>query len=154
MGHVRQTAHIRAPMERVWDFLTDYARAPEWQTNVVEIGEFSGTPGEVGFRYEAVYRAMGRRMETSSEITRSERPTLLEEQGTMPGSGPVTMTSTLEPGADGGTNITYELDYELGSGLLSGIADRLIMERAIERDVRHSTENMKELIEAEAVVTA
>jgi hypothetical protein len=59
-----------------------------------------------------------------------------------------------EPTADGGTALTFTTDYELGSGFLAGVADRLIFERAIERDVRHSSENLKALAEAEIAVTA
>lgn len=153
MGHIREAAHINAPIERVWEFLVDYRRWPEWQTNVVEVEERGGVPGEVGFTYLGVYKALGRRLETHSEITRSERPRLIEEKGTMPGGGQMTMLSTLEPAPDGGTNLEFMLDYELGSGFLAGVADKLVFERSIERDTRHSTENLIALIESEAPVS-
>ncbi|MGH2356885.1 MAG: hypothetical protein ACRDGJ_02595 [Candidatus Limnocylindria bacterium] len=50
--------------------------------------------------------------------------------------------------------MTVELDYELPGGLAGDIADKLFMERAIERRIRHSNENLKALAEAKAGVTA
>jgi uncharacterized membrane protein len=154
MGHIREVLSIQAPVERVWEFLADYARAPEWQSNVIEVKDFEGTPGEVGFSYTAIYKAMGRRMESRSTITGAERPGFLEEKGSMPGGGEVTMTNVLEPAPDGGTAVTFTFDYELGAGFFGQIADRLVFERAIERDVRHSSENLKALIEAEVAAQA
>lgn len=40
------------------------------------------------------------------------------------------------------------MDYELPGGFFGDIADRLFMERQIERDVKHSNENFKALCEA------
>jgi hypothetical protein len=118
------------------------------------VKDFEGEPGEVGFRFAAVYKVMGRRLESRSEITRSEMPRFIEETGNMPGGGDVISSSVLEPTADGGTAVTFTMDYQLGSSLLAGIADRLAFERAIERDVRQSSENLKSLAEAEIPITA
>ena len=51
MGHIRESVHINAPIDRVWALGIDHARWPEWQTNLVEIKDFSGVPGQPGFRY-------------------------------------------------------------------------------------------------------
>jgi uncharacterized membrane protein len=154
MGHIKEVIHIGAPPDRVWTFLTAYERSPEWQTNVIEVKDFEGTPGDVGFAYTGIYRALGRQMESRSRITRAEFPRLIEEKGSGPGGSELTVSNMLEATPDGGTELTFELDYDLGTSFLAGIADRLVMERAIERDVRHSGENLKELVEAEAAVSA
>jgi uncharacterized membrane protein len=152
VGHIKETIFINAPVEKVWEFMVDYRRAPEWQSNVVEVKEFDGTPGEPGFAYTAVYKAMGRRLESRSTIVRSERPRFLEEEGSMAGNGKVTMLNTLETTREGGTALTFTLEYDVGSFFLAGVADKLVFERSIERDVRHSSENLKALVEAERPV--
>jgi uncharacterized membrane protein len=154
MGHIKEVIHIGAPPERVWKFLTAYERAPEWQTNVIEVKDFEGKPGEVGFAYTGIYRALGRQMESRSRITRADFARLLEEKGSGPGGSELTVSNQLEATPDEGTKLTFELDYDLGAGFFSGIADKLLIERAIERDVRHSSENLKALIEAEVAVSA
>jgi hypothetical protein len=45
-------------------------------------------------------------------------------------------------------------DYELPGGFFGDMADKLFMERAIERDLRHSNQNLKALCEAKAAVHA
>jgi uncharacterized membrane protein len=51
-------------------------------------------------------------------------------------------------GAGPGTDISFEMDYELPGGFIGGIAVKLFMERQIERDIKHSNENFKALCEA------
>lgn len=148
MGHVRDVVDIHAPIERVWDFVTDYARWPQWQTNLIEIRDFIGVPGQVGFSYVAVYKGLGRRLEGRFEITRSERPRVIEEKGHLPGVGDATSMTILESTPDGGTSITFSLDYTMVGGFLGDIADRLIFEHSLERDFHTSGLTMKELIEA------
>jgi len=152
MGHIRETVSVHAPIERVWELVTDYARFPEWQTNLIEVKDFEGVPGEVGFAYRAVYKALGRRIEGRFEIAKVERPRFLEEKGEMPGTGEATTTTVLESTPDGGTACTFTMDYEMGAGFLAGLADRILFERAIERDIRHSNENLKALVEAGVLV--
>ena len=49
-----------------------------------------------------------------------------------------------------------DIEYELPPGIIGQIADRLFVERAVERDLRHSIENFTALVEAEVpqLVTA
>ena len=49
--------------------------------------------------------------------------------------------------AGGGTDVTVEFEYDLPGGLFAGIAEKLLG-GSIERDLRHSMENFKELAEA------
>ncbi len=150
MGHIRETATIEAPIDLVWTLLTDVGRFPEWQTNLIEITDVSGEPGEVGFSYRSVSSALGRRLEGTATTTKSERPRFLEERAKMPGMGDVRMTNVLEEREDRTVAYTFTLDYELGSGFLASLADRLLFERSIHRDVKHTTQNFKDLVESEA----
>jgi len=51
-----------------------------------------------------------------------------------------------------GTKLSTDLDYELPMGLFGNVADKLFAERAMTRDVHHSGENFKALVEEEAMV--
>ena len=53
-----------------------------------------------------------------------------------------------------GTDVTVEADYELPAGFLGHIADRLFIEKAMERQMRHGFENFKALAEAQVPVPA
>ena len=99
------------------------------------------------------FEAGGRRLETRWEVSKVETPRLLEQTATSPAGGQATSTTTFEP-AGGGTDITIEIDYELPGGFAGGMADKLFVERAIERDIKHSIENFKAICEVEVQVPA
>jgi uncharacterized membrane protein len=153
MGHIRESIHIDSPIEHVWELGAKCERYPEWQTGIVEVKDCSGPIDHVGAKYSIVYKSMGRRLDATFEVTRAERPRLIEQKGTVPGGGNATFLQTAEP-AGGGTDITLTMDYELPGGFIGDLANKLFMERALERDIRHSNENFKALCEAEAKVPA
>ncbi len=153
MGHIRESIHVDAPIDQVWELGAKCERYPEWQTGIVEVKDCTGPIDHLGAKYTIVYKSMGRRLEATFEVTRAEKPRLMEQKGTVPGGGHGTSVQTLEP-AGGGTDLTFTFDYELPGGFVGGMADKLFMERALERDIRHSNENFKALCEVEAKVTA
>ena len=153
MGHVRDTFHIDASPDRVWALVTDLSRYSEWQAGLVEVKDSSGSLDHVGSKFTAVVQVMGRRLEATSEVTKVEPGKLIEQRGSVVGGGPAVSTFRIEP-VSGGTDMTVELAYELPGGLIGDIADKLFMERAIERQIRHSNENFKALAEAKVGVTA
>jgi coenzyme Q-binding protein COQ10 len=147
MGRVRDQFRVGAPIEAVWDLATDTSRMVEWQSALVEVRDATGKLDRIGAAYSPVYRFAGRKLEGHFEVTRVEKPTLLEFKGTAPGGGKATQTLKLDR-ADSGTDVSFEIDYELPGGFFGGIADKLFMERQIERDIKHSNENFKALCEA------
>lgn len=153
MGHIRETIHVDAPIEQVWELGANCERYLEWQTGIVEVKGCTGPIDHVGARYTAVYKAMGRTLEVTIEATRAEKPRLIESKLTVPGGGHGT-TLQMAESAGGGTDLTFTFDYELPGGFVGGMADKLFMERAIERDIRHGNENFKALCESEAKVMA
>jgi uncharacterized membrane protein len=149
MPQIREQTRIDAPVERIWDVSADASRIPEWQTNIVEIKDVTGALDQVGTRYTAVSRLLGRQIEGQWEVTRSERGRALEVTGTAPGGGRAVQLVTTTP-AGGATDLTVEFDYELPGSFLGQFANRLFVERAAQRDMRHSLENFKALCEQEA----
>jgi carbon monoxide dehydrogenase subunit G len=130
-----------------WDLGADASRVPEWQEGVLEVKDITGKLDQVGAGYSTVLRIMGRRLEGRFEVSKVDKPRLVELSGTAPGGGRAKSTVWLEP-AGGGTDLTVEIDYELPGGLISDVADKVFMERAVERQIRHSNENFKALCEA------
>lgn len=148
MPKVSEEVHIDAPPERVWDVITDPQRIPEYNVTIVEVTEASGRLDEVGARYTAVAKIYGRRLEGTWETTEVLPGRRLVARGSTPGGGQASVISTVEP-ADGGTRAGVEIEYELPAGFLGAVANKLFVERAVERDVRHSGENLKALAESQ-----
>ena len=147
MGHLREQFHVDAPAEAVWDLVTDTQRLVEWQSGLVEVKDSTGKLDRVGAAFSPVFRFAGRKLEGHFEVSRIEKPNLLEFKGTSPGGGKATQTLKLDR-AGAGTDVSFEMDYELPGGFFGGIADKLFMERQIERDIKHSNANLKALCEA------
>jgi uncharacterized membrane protein len=60
----------------------------------------------------------------------------------------------LTPAEDGGADVETVLEYELPLGVFGQLADKLFLERTMQRNVRHSYENFRALVEAKAPVLA
>ena len=153
MGHVLQTGHIDAPPEKAFAVAIDAARIPEWNASVSEVRDITGSLDQLGSNYVSVLKLGGRLLEGRWEVSRVESPRLLEFTGTAPGGGRATATNRFEA-VGAGTDVTIEIEYELPGGFIGGMADKLFVERAIERDVKHSVENFKAICEAEVQVPA
>jgi hypothetical protein len=145
--------HIDAPPESAYAFVIDASRIPEWNSSVVEVRDVTGKLDTVGASYTAILKLGGRQLETRWEVTRVEGQRLAEFVASSASGGRATSTTTLEPAA-GGTDLTIEVDYELPGGFVGGMADKLFVERAIERDIKHSMENIKAICEAQVRVPA
>ena len=153
MGQVHTTSHVDVAPEQAFEFGAQAERMPEWNASIVEVKDVGGPLDTAGAGYTAVMKLGGRKLEGHWAVTRVEKPLFAELRGTAPGGGTATWITRYAPAA-GGTDITIELDYELPGGFIGGLADKLFVERAIERDLRHSSENFKAIVEAEAPVHA
>jgi uncharacterized membrane protein len=81
-----------------------------------------------------------------------ERPRSLKMVGTGPEDSKLTLAYRFIP-AGTGTDLETEVDYELPAGFLGQVADKLFVENWIQRDLRHSMDNFKALVETKVPVT-
>jgi uncharacterized membrane protein len=153
MTTVRMKGHFDAPIERVFELGSDFKRYPEWNAAYSDIKEVIGPPDKVGTRILGVTKVLGRHMEGWGDIVEVDPPRLLKVSGKGLEGGTVTTTYRYTP-AGTGTDYEFEGEYELPAGFLGQIADKLFVEKAVERDLRHSIENFKALVEAKTPVLA
>ena len=152
MKHVRMTAQFDAPIEKVFELSTDYQRFPEWNVSYSAVDPVSGPYDKVGTRFHTTMKLLGRQIEGWAEIAEVEKPKLLKITGTSLQGGSLTALYHFTPVGIAATDVEMEIDYELPAGLLGQIADKLFVERTIERDLRHSIENFKALVEVKTPV--
>jgi uncharacterized membrane protein len=148
MGHIRDSVHVDAPIERVWELAAQCSRYPEWEVGVIGVHHCSGSIDHVGARYTAIYKFMGRRLEGPREVTKAEKPRLLEQRFISPGGAHGSFIIASEP-AGGGTAVTLASDYELPGGFLGDLADKLFMGRLLKQNFKRSNESFKALCEAQ-----
>ena len=150
MPHLTMTTHFDAPIERVAELGSDFKRYPEWNVTYREIKEITPEPVRLGTRVHAVAVILGQRTEGWAEVVEFEPPRLMKMTGTSVDQGKVTTTYRSTP-VPSGTDMVIEMDYEV-PGILRKVADKLFVEKAIERDLKHSIENFKALVEAPVAV--
>jgi uncharacterized membrane protein len=151
MGHVHNSVHINAPPEVAWEIARDPARIPEWNTTVVAVKDVSGPLDQPGTTYTAVSKLVGRPLDVRWRIDNVEPLRRVEATASAPGGGSARLS--VQYGADaGGTTVTVDIDYELPMGFLGDVVDKLFAERSMTRDVEHSGENFKALVEEQVMV--
>lgn len=152
MVQIRMSTHYEAPIERVFEFATDAIRYPEWNVNYAEIKEVTGPLDRVGSRIHGVLRVLGRLFDGWGEVVEVDKPRLLKLTSSSPeGSNTILYRFTPE---GTGTRAEFELEYDVRPGIFGQLIDKLFIERAIERDLKHSLENSKAFIEARTPVHA
>ena len=161
MGHVSYTEQIQATPEQIWTILSDITRLPEWAYQdgrypyPVE-GKYGSDQQEgAGVLWVGV-SADGQT--ATQEVTLWEPPTKLIYQLKEIENAPLEMTQIntfdLEPVGDG-TQVTWSVDWSVTSGFsLNSILVRFTGDGNFEEMIAGSLENLKRLVEKEAVLEA
>jgi uncharacterized protein YndB with AHSA1/START domain len=150
MARLEREIVIAAPPERVFAYLAQPERTPEWSPNVVSIRRTSAGPIGVGATTETLVKALGTTQKALGRCTAFEPPRrLVIESETASGARTVNETLLLAEGV-GATRLRAILDYTLpggalGRGLIGGF---LGADRQIERDFTQSLARLKAIVEA------
>ena len=144
MARVERTITINAPVEKVFDYVSDATNGPEFIPSQVETEYVTRTQEGVGSRYRWVYKLLGIRFEGESicaEYVPNERIVSETKSGILS-----TWTYTFEP-EDGGTKLTLAVDYTIPVPVLGKFAEALVL-RQNEREADLGMANLKAIMEA------
>ena len=142
MAKIEFSVDVQRPVEEVFAYLTDPANLPEWQAGAIE-GRLEGTgPIAKGARLHETRKLLGRRFETTLEVTEYEPNRRFALRSV---SGPIQfrVDHSFEP-ANGGTKLTVEGEGE--SGGFFKLAEPLVI-RQVERQTKNDFQTLKELLE-------
>lgn len=145
MVKVEGTVVINRPIEEVFAFLTNPDNSSLWQGMVLEAKQTSEGPVGVGTTGQVVGQFLGRRMESTWEVTEFElnrKATLKTTSGPIPYMN----SATLEP-VEEGTKVTLVAEYEVGG--FFKLAEP-ILARMAQRQAETDYANLKDLVEAQA----
>jgi uncharacterized protein YndB with AHSA1/START domain len=132
---------INRPASEVFSYLTDPEKAPEWQSSLIEA--HADGPMQVGTKVTEVRKFLGRRMDSTLEVTQYE-PDRKFSMRVLSGPVPFDVEHTLEVD-DGGTRLKW-----VGTGEPAGffkLAEPLVARQA-QRQFRGDFETLKDLLEA------
>lgn len=141
MIRVEHTLEIDRPAEDVFDYLTTIESLPDWQASALEASR-EGDPG-VGMQVHETRKFLGRRVESTLEVTEYERPRRFSLR-TISGPVPFEVRHTLEEIA-GRTRLSFEGTGETGG--FFKLAEPVVARRA-ERQFIGDLETLKDVLEA------
>jgi carbon monoxide dehydrogenase subunit G len=146
MPRVEEGIVIDRPPEAVFEFVTTPENDYLWMATAVERKPEPAGPIGVGSRIRAVDKFLGRRIESTLEITEHEpsRRSSIRLEGPIKARG----SYDLQP-LDGGTRFVWTLDAESGLGglYLGKITDPLVT-LLFRRRVRFDLRRLKEMLES------
>jgi uncharacterized membrane protein len=138
------TVVIDRPVEEVFDFATDPNNDSLWQSTTLETEQTSEGVVDVGTTFRNTTKFLGRRIESTSEISENEPPhkqCIKITSGPIPGSG----CYLFESADDGSTRFTQTFEAEVGG--FFRLAEPVVG-RAIRRQMEADMATLKDLLEA------
>jgi uncharacterized protein YndB with AHSA1/START domain len=136
------SVHVNRPVAEVFGYMADPTKLPEWNA-VVEEAKPSETPVRVGTKIQTRARFLGRKIESTAEITEYELNRRFVQKSEKP--FPLTISTTVE--AEGaGTKIVSVFEGEPGGFFRVG---EPILARISKNQFQTQLETAKELLEAQ-----
>ncbi len=143
MVTIEASVDINRPIEEVFAYATDPAKKPEWSSLLLECTLDGSGPIGVGSRIRSIGKFLGRRLESTSEVTQYEPPSKFAMR-VVSGGVHLEIDRQLES-IDEGTRYRSRLVGD--SGGLFKLADPIVaalMKRTVETDLQ----TLKALLEA------
>lgn len=133
---------IARPPAEVWAYLADPTHLPDWQADIEEVRDAPGGPLPVGASFTEVRSFMGKRVESTLEVTVAE-PGAELSLATVSGPVQVSISHRLEPAGD---RTLVLVEAEADPGKLFGLGGPLLR-KAAERRARGDFERLKAVLE-------
>jgi len=148
LTRIEKSIVIEAPVEKVFDFVTDFDNHVKTQPPEVEMTVLSRDKGptRVGFKAKMRAKFGGKEWEVEEETTqlvKNKRFSGRQKSGALK---KLEHTDLFEP-TEKGTKWTAILEYELSYSLLGKVVDKLKAPKDIEKSMDYSMKKTKELIE-------
>ena len=145
MRHLENVVHFDAPIERVFDLAIDPGRWTEYMPWISDVTDVHGRGDRVGDVASFTDHAPGRTVRATVIVTEAIRPALQTTETHYEDGSHMVMTMRFTP-SDGGTDIATTADYQLATGLLSGIQE-VVTGPFVERRMREMAQNFARLLE-------
>jgi hypothetical protein len=145
--HFRIDAQVRVPLPVADAYRVYVDRVVEWQTSVA-LKPRRARQAVAGAEYDATYSFVGKQYTGVLRIVAADPGRSVSIEAT--GSGITVWYVTSFHAAGDGTEVRVKGDYELPDNIFVRIADRLIIERSIARDIARANESYRALCTAEA----
>ena len=144
MTRIIKEMEINVPVEKVFNFVTDYANAPRYTEHLVRFEPTTEIKREKGARFDMTGEIFGIPCKSQLEIV-----DFVENRGwhLKPVSGTQIEIQWLFRSTEKGTRVTYITKYRLPFGLMGKIIDSLIVRRLARKGAEKTLQKLKDLLE-------
>jgi uncharacterized protein YndB with AHSA1/START domain len=146
MARAEVSTTIKRPVEDVFAVLSNPENSPKWSSASLEAKITSAGTFGVGSTARTVSKVLGRRLESEMELTEFE-PNRKFAAHSKSGPFPVQLSMTFQ-GTEGGTRVNATIEGE-PAGFFK-LAEPLIV-RTVKRQLQSDLDNLKDLMEANAL---
>lgn len=148
MSEIHKTATIDAPVEKVFALVDNPENIPKYVPNVERVVDVKRTDRRIGDTFRVIYKVLGMTFDEKFTVTAYEpnHKTVSHFDGGMKG----TFSWTFEPQAPQ-TEVSIDIEYEVGGGILGKAADALVLERTNDKNMDEAIENMRRVLAGEKV---
>jgi uncharacterized membrane protein len=148
LTRIEKSIVVEAPVEKVFDFATDFDNFVKTQLPEVEMTVLSRDkgPDRVGRKAKVRAKVGGHVLEMemeTTELVKNKRRVVRQKGGALK---KMEGTDLFEP-TEKGTKWTLVLEYELPYSLLGKVVDKLKVRKDMEKSMDYSMKKTKELIE-------
>jgi uncharacterized membrane protein len=141
VAKVEGTVHINAPPEQVLEAVLHIPGLPDVIPSLEKVWDIQGHG--VGCTYQWQYKMSGVGFQGGAEITEATpQRAVLKTSGGIPS----TWVYEFTPAASG-TDLKLSVDYTVPGAALGAIADKLVVERQNQKEVKESLVNIKARLE-------
>jgi uncharacterized protein YndB with AHSA1/START domain len=150
MARIETKYSIKAPVEQVFDYLTDPSNRPEWLDSTIKVENISEGPVSVGTSWTEVTKLAGRVYEHVRTVAEYKRPQRYVMEFAFLGAKTGKFDLTFEPEGEK-TRITQVMEYTLPASVLGLIADKVLFERRLRKTIGHDISTLRMVLEQEHV---
>jgi uncharacterized membrane protein len=145
LARIEKSIEIKAPIEKVWAFLTDFEKYPSFMKGVKKIEYLTEKHSGIGVKTHWVMESSGQEIEWDGECAEWVENKKMSWHSTsgMKFSG----HQLIEP-TETGTKLTLMMDYELPYSILGKIIDKLKVEKDFVKQIEESLKSGKIILES------
>jgi uncharacterized membrane protein len=141
MPKINNSINISAPVEKVFAYIEDPMKNPEWMVGLSEVTDVTGSG--VGQHNHWKYKMAGVPLHGETTITEH----VPNERSVSESKGGVTSTITFTYAPhEGGTKLDLEVDYTIPVPVLGKMVEKLVLKRN-QKEANMWLENIKEQME-------
>jgi carbon monoxide dehydrogenase subunit G len=144
MAKVTRKFNVKRKPEAVIDYISDVENHPAFIPPLKSVANIAGDPKRKGTRWDWTFVMAGVEINGKAETADYQAGKRYSFKTTGIDS---TFIYSVEA-ADGGSQVTADVVYEVPQGVLAKIADKAVVERMNERDADRAAQNLRTILDS------